>query len=140
MALLYSEDTEILIGCLMNVHNDIGPGLAESIYQEGCETEFSSKAISFESQVSNWVIHRGAMVKELVPDFVIDNKIVLDLKAIFGSFPPSAYTQIINYCKFSVVNAGQFARTHCFKLSHRYSKSCSPSMVSVTRTKYTQES
>jgi len=98
MALIYGKDTGFLIGSLMTVHNDIGPGLDEFIYQDACENGFCSRAIPFRSQVPKWVFHRSAKIKEVIPDFVIDDKIILDLKAVYGKFPSAAFTQIINYC------------------------------------------
>ena len=100
MALKHRGLTRELIGYLITVHNEIGPGLDESIYQEACEEIFRSKSIPFKPQVSKWVVHRKTKVKELIPDFLVDKKIILDLKAIYGNFPPAPFPLnfVINPC------------------------------------------
>ena len=66
MPLLFKEDTEQLIGSLITVHNQVGPGLDELLYQEACEKQFTAANINYDPQVSKWIGHRGANIKELV--------------------------------------------------------------------------
>lgn len=93
----------------MKVHRDIGPGLDEAIYQSACEEEFSKQGIRHKPQASRWIMHRDQRVKELIPDFLIEDKFILDLKAIFGDFPKSAYAQVLCYCKLFEVRLGMLA-------------------------------
>lgn len=91
---------------MMKVHRDIGPGLDESIYQNACEEEFTKQGIQHEPQASRWIMHRDQRVKERIPDFLIEDKFILDLKAIFGEFPKPAYAQVLCYCKLLQVRLG----------------------------------
>ena len=109
MALIYGDETRKIIGHLMDVHNQIGPGLDEFVYQDACEERFRSASISFRSQCSNWLLHRNQKVKELIPDFLIEGKFILELKAIFPEVPRISYAQIINYCKLFDVDLGLIA-------------------------------
>lgn len=93
----------------MKIHRDIGPGLDEAIYQNSCEEEFINQGIQHEPQASRWIMHRDQRVKELIPDFLIEDKFILDLKAIFGDLPKAAYTQILCYCKLFEVRLGMLA-------------------------------
>jgi GxxExxY protein len=93
----------------MRVHREVGPGLDEEVYQEACERVFSAAGIRFIPQPRKWIEHRERRVKRLVPDFLVDHRVVVDLKALFGALPGASYAQIICYCKLLQTRVGLLA-------------------------------
>lgn len=80
----------------MEVHRALGPGFLESVYEHALAKEFSEKQILFERQANILVTYKGEQVGEYRADFIIDNKIVLEIKAT-GCLIPEYEAQAINY-------------------------------------------
>lgn len=70
-------------GCVYNVANKYGKGLKESIYQKALEEEFQENNIPFESQkrINIYSFNSGKKLGVYVPDFVISDRIILEIKA-----------------------------------------------------------
>lgn len=66
----------------MEVHNTLGPGFQEVIYQRSLALELRKKNISFVREQSHKIYYKGIDVGTRRPDFVIENKVVLELKAV----------------------------------------------------------
>ena len=79
---LFQDLTEKIIGCAINVHKELGPGFLESIYEEAVAYELSRQKISFELQVPVNVTYRQKIVGLHRVDLVIEQKVVVELKAI----------------------------------------------------------
>ncbi len=73
--------TENIIGCAIEVHRGIGPGLLESAYEECLCYELSQKGLTFERQV-----HLPVMYKDVNLDcgyrldIIVENQIILEIK------------------------------------------------------------
>jgi GxxExxY protein len=71
-----------IIGCCMEVHNEIGHGFLEAVYKECLSIEFSKKNIPFETEKRFELFYKGNKLKKVyVADFVIDGNIILEIKA-----------------------------------------------------------
>lgn len=99
MGLLYEELSYVIRGCIYAVHNELGTGFDEESYQLALEEKLSRRNIPFRSQDEGYVMHRGEKVKKFVIDLIIDDKIILELKAIETGFHPLHTFQIITYLK-----------------------------------------
>ena|SRR3990172_289726 len=74
--------THEIIGAAMEVHNIIGPGHLEGIYQECLEIEFAVRKIPFISKPKLPVYYKDRKLKKFyVPDFIIFHEIVVEIKA-----------------------------------------------------------
>lgn len=82
MELLHKELTYPLRGCFFDVHNSLGNGLDEESYQLALEMRLKKSNISFESKVAKFIKHRGIRIHKFIPDLIIENKIILELKNI----------------------------------------------------------
>jgi GxxExxY protein len=71
-------------GCAMNVHNTIGNGFQEFVYMECLSIELKYAKINFEREVNKELYYKGQMVGMRRADFIIDNRIVVELKAIIN--------------------------------------------------------
>ena len=70
-------------GAIFNVSNKYGSGFKEQIYQKPLAEEFTRQKISFEQQkrINIYSLDTGKSLGVYVPDFVIDSKIILEIKA-----------------------------------------------------------
>lgn len=81
--LLYPELSYQIQGAVFEVSNKYGRGLKENIYQKALAEEFTKRNIKFEEQkrINIYSIDTGKVLGTYVPDFIIDNKIILETKA-----------------------------------------------------------
>jgi GxxExxY protein len=82
--LKYKETTEKVIGAAMKVHAALGNGFQEVIYQRALAIEFKYLRLPFEREFNMKVYYRGEEVGERRVDFLVDNKIMVELKAIIN--------------------------------------------------------
>ena len=72
-----------ILQCLYEVHNELGPGLLESIYEEAAAKELTTQGFHVERQVPVPVIYKGEqLTNNLRLDLIVDNKIILELKSV----------------------------------------------------------
>lgn len=71
-----------VIGCAMKVHNTLGNGFQEVIYQRCLAIELQKEGIDFQREVEQEIYYEGHNVGTRRADFIIDNSIVVELKAV----------------------------------------------------------
>ncbi|ALG69105.1 GxxExxY protein [Beggiatoa leptomitoformis] len=71
-----------IIGCAMKVHRTMGNGFQEVIYQRCLEIEFKKEGLLFGREVEQNVFYEGVQVGTRRADFIVENKIVVELKAL----------------------------------------------------------
>ena len=77
-----SETTESIIAAAIAVHRELGPGFLESIYEQALAVEFALRGIAFIRQHPVPLFYRDHQIGEHRLDFLVDNKIVVELKAV----------------------------------------------------------
>ncbi|MCI0752023.1 MAG: GxxExxY protein [Flammeovirgaceae bacterium] len=92
----YSELTGKIIGCAMEVHNVLGNGFQEVIYQRALEFEMELQRIGFEREFEMDVLYKQKHIGTRRVDFLIENKICLELKAVIN-LESVHLAQAINY-------------------------------------------
>ena len=92
--------TEKIIGCAINVHRILGPGLLEKIYENALCVEFELNNIKFERQLIVPVMYKNRKIGEHRLDILVENEIVVELKAI-NEIHPIFEAQILSYLKMS---------------------------------------
>ena len=95
---LYKELTGKLIGCCYRVHNILGSGHKESVYQQALCKEFREENINYIQEASLGVKYQGDSVGIYRADFVVENKILLEIKAV-ESMPKNYEIQLLHYLK-----------------------------------------
>ena len=98
--LLYRDLTYRVRTALFNVKKSLGSGHKEIIYQRALAEEFSRLKIPFSQEVRIPITYRNKLVGTYVPDFVIDNKVIVELKAV-PFIGPREKKQLWNYLKGS---------------------------------------
>jgi GxxExxY protein len=76
--------TYAVIGCAMKVHNTLGNGFQEVIYQRCLRIELEKTNLQFAREVEQAIYYEGLAVGTRRADFVVENKIVVELKAIIN--------------------------------------------------------
>ncbi len=103
--IIFEELTYQIIGIAIEIHKTLGNIHKESVYQKALEHEFKEKNISFDREKRIPVTYNGSQVGIYVPDFVVDNKVVIEMKAT-PLLPSHAYTQLSYYLKTSGYRVG----------------------------------
>jgi GxxExxY protein len=78
----YREITEKIIGSAMKVHAALGNGFQEVIYQRAMQIEMNDVGLHFEREFSMPVYYKNQQIGERRVDFFVEEKIMVELKAI----------------------------------------------------------
>ena len=76
--------TERVIGCAIEVHRELGPGLLESVYESALCIELTSARIEFKRQVGIPLYYKGELLSEHRPDLVVADRLIVEVKTVFG--------------------------------------------------------
>lgn len=76
------ELTYKIIGCAMKVHNIMGPGFQEVIYQRCLAIEFKKQGLVFQREQEQTVYYEDTEVGIRRADFIVEGKIVVEIKAL----------------------------------------------------------
>jgi GxxExxY protein len=88
-----------VIGCAMEVHRTLGPGLLESVYEKALIHELKLKGLSVQSQLDVEVNYKGVNLGEgLRLDLLVNNELVVELKSV-EELKPVHYKQLLTYLK-----------------------------------------
>jgi len=103
--LKYSECTEKIIGCAMKVHRELGQGFPEIIYKRCLIIEIQKLNLPYSYELEKEIYYEGIKVGKRRLDLVVDNKILIELKAI-SEIDKSCYNQVVNYLKVFKMEVG----------------------------------
>ena len=92
----YHELTEGIIGCALKVHNTLGNGFQEVIYQRALKIEMARTGLKFERKRDMPVYYENINIGTRRVDFLVEDKICVELKAI-TNLDPVHFVQAINY-------------------------------------------
>ncbi len=88
----------------MNVHNALGRGFTEKVYQEALAIEFQEKGIPFQREVEIHAVYKGnTLSATFIPDFICYDKIIVELKAV-TELDDMHRAQALNYAKVAGSN------------------------------------
>jgi GxxExxY protein len=90
--------TNMILGAAFEVHTELGPGYGESIYENALASEFRRRGIHFVRQPVFPVLYKGELVGEGRLDFLVEDQVVLELKAV-ESLSSLFTSQVISYLK-----------------------------------------
>ena len=87
-----------IIGSAFNVSNALGCGFLEKVYENALTVEFRSTGIAYVQQPVCHVRHRGVIVGEYQPDLVVEDRLIVEVKAL-NSLNQVHHAQCINYLR-----------------------------------------
>jgi GxxExxY protein len=105
MELLHKELTNSIIRAFYDVYNQLGYGYLEKVYQNAIYLELGSRGFKVESQKQIKVNYRGCHVGEYYADLLVNDCVILELKAAVTIVPEFEY-QLINYLKGTDIEVG----------------------------------
>ncbi len=97
--------THTIIGCAMNVHNELGYGFQELIYQRALEIEFRNAGVDYSREHEIPIVYKGQEIGTRRVDFLIDDKIMVEIKAV-GHLEELHVVQGLNYIEAFKIKTG----------------------------------
>ena len=88
-----------IIGAAMAVHNRLGPGYKEEVYERALAAELSQRNIAARSQAPVEVWHDGAPVGLFYLDLFVEEMVIVEIKAFSHQVTNDELAQVINYLK-----------------------------------------
>ena len=101
----YSDLTEKIINAAYKVHNVLGFGFLEKVYQNALIIELRKTGLSVLSEKPITVYYENEIVGEYVADIIVEDKVVLELKAV-KDLAEIHEVQLVNYLKATGIEVG----------------------------------
>jgi GxxExxY protein len=95
-----------IIGAAMKVHNDLGPGYKEEVYERALTVQLDQNGIGSKSQVPVEVWHSESLVGLFYLDILVEEQVVVEIKAFRHQLTNDELAQVINYLKASGAPVG----------------------------------
>ena len=103
--MLHQELTKKIIGCAYTVHNTLGAGSLEKVYEQALMLELKVSGLVVESQVPLSVIYRDQIVGEYYADLIVEDKVICELKAV-DVLKKAHEVQLVNYLVATGMDVG----------------------------------
>ena len=97
--------TQRIIGCAIEVHQVLGPGLLESVYESAMAMELEFQKMGFRQQVLVPIQYRGRLIGEHRIDLIVENTVVVELKSV-ERFDRVFEAQILTYLRLTNLKTG----------------------------------
>ena len=98
--------TEKIIAACYQVHNELGPGFVERIYLSALKAALKKSELKYEQEKEFGVSFQGEKIGKFRTDLVVEDKVIVELKALEGRMPKVFESQVISYLKASCLNVG----------------------------------
>jgi GxxExxY protein len=102
-----TEDTltQQIIGCAYKVHNTLGPGFLEKVYENALRIELEKLGLRVKQQEPISVEYEGQVVGEYYADLWVDERVVVELKAA-QALAKEHEVQLVNYLTATRIDLG----------------------------------
>lgn len=106
-----------IVGCAIEVHRHLGPGLLESIYKKCLIDELLSNGFNVRSEVKVPILYKGRDLKgELRLDLLVNETIIVELKSV-EQMIPLYKAQLLSYLKLTDLPKGLLINFNCVNIS-----------------------
>ena len=110
--IFFKEESYKIGGAIFAVHQALGCGFLERVYQDALEIEFKERHIPYEREKQIQIMYKGKPLGEPYrADFVCYGKIIVELKAV-KTLEDTHYAQILNYLKATKMKLGILVNFH----------------------------
>ena len=103
--MLYKDLSDVILDAIFAVHRGLGSGLLEEPYHKALFCKLKKLEVSVHSQVPFNVIFEGELVGQYFADLVVENKIIIEVKAV-KQLTEVMEAQLINYLHISRLQLG----------------------------------
>jgi GxxExxY protein len=90
--------TERIIGCAIEVHRGIGPGLLEATYEEAMCVEFGVAGLKYRRQAAFPIVYKGKVIGEYRLDLLVEDLVIVEIKSV-ERFDPIFEAQVLTYLR-----------------------------------------
>ena len=97
--------TQKIIGCAYKVHNALGPGFLEKVYENALRIELEKLGLNIKQQEPINVTYEGQVVGEYYADLWVDGRVVIELKAV-QTLTQRDEVQLVNYLTATGIDDG----------------------------------
>ena len=105
-----------IIGCAIEVHKNLGPGLLESVYQACLIEELKMVGLNVESQVYIPILYKGKNLGGILKlDILVESQVVVEIKAV-DVMIPIYQAQLLSYLKIAGKPKGLLINFHCVNI------------------------
>lgn len=116
--MLYEQLTGKILEACFEVIKELGAGFVESVYEKALLVALRQKGINARQQVPLSVKFRGVIVGEFHADILVEDKVIIELKAV-RALAPEHQAQLINYLKATGIEIGLLVNFGNPKLEYR---------------------
>jgi GxxExxY protein len=99
------ELTKTIIGCAFKVHNALGPGFLEKVYENALAHELRKRGLRVAQQAPIEVTYDGVLVGDFYADLWVDARVIVELKAV-QALHKRHEVQLVNYLTATGVDTG----------------------------------
>jgi len=103
--LKHGELSQKIIAAAHNVHKELGHGFLEKVYKKALAIELQEAGIKCALEVPMSVLYRGLVVGDYIADMVVEDKIIVEAKAVSG-LNSVHEVQLVNYLKTTGLQVG----------------------------------
>lgn len=105
--------TRVIIGCAIDVHKELGPGLLEKAYERALIMILKEKGLEVKSQVYVSVIFRGVEISDALRlDIIVNNLIIIEIKAV-SALTSLHEAQLLTYLRLMKKPKGVLINFNC---------------------------
>ena len=97
--------SEKIIGCAIEVHRELGPGLLESAYESALCIELGIAGVAVKRQVEIPLYYKGHLLSEFRIDLIVEDHVVLEVKAV-DRFDPIHVAKLMTYLRITKLRLG----------------------------------
>ncbi len=97
--------TDQVIGCAIEVHRDLGPGLLENPYHRAMCVELTHRRIAFDTKRTISLEYRGVPIGEYIPDLIVGDKVIVEIKSS-ARFDDLFTAQMLTYLRLTRLHVG----------------------------------
>ena len=97
--------TKQIIGCAYRVHNTLGAGFLEKVYENALGIELRQQGLAVEQQAPIQVYYASQIVGDYYADLLVENRVIVELKAI-RALDKEHEVQLVNYLTATGVDTG----------------------------------
>ena len=117
MNFIYKELSSKILNCAFTVHDTLGCGFLEKVYENALIVELKNRKIEVKTQQEFNIIYHDIKIGKYFADLVIENSIILEIKTI-SNIENIHRAQLLNYLKTSKLRIGFIINFHNPKLEY----------------------
>ena len=100
-----TDITDRIIGCAIEVHKHLGPGLLESVYESALCVELNVRLLPFRRQIGIPLYYKGELISEHRPDLIVADQVIVEIKSV-DRLAPIHVAQMLTYLRVASLRVG----------------------------------